>query len=75
MEQPKPHDLAVLIIAVLAVIMCWWLLMTRPGLDVVQEAQTYCQMVHQGKWPDFHHVYAQQCKKDGSVNLDYVYGK
>lgn len=43
--------------------------------SVEQEASHYCQMVHDHSWPDFHHVYADQCKSDGTVNEDYIYGR
>jgi len=45
------------------------------GDDVVEfEAREYCAMVHDSKWPDFHHVYKQQCYQDGSVNEEYLHG-
>lgn len=71
-SRPDPLTL---FIAISAVLICWYLLISRQPLDIVQEAQTYCTMVHDHKWPDFHHVYAKQCHKDGSVNLKYVYNR
>jgi hypothetical protein len=49
--------------------------MTLPDDGVVQDAKEYCRNVHAQRWPDFHHVYAQQCKPDGTVNMSYVYGR
>ena len=40
-----------------------------------QDAITYCRMVHDHRWPDFHHVYRQQCSKDGALNEDWFYGR
>jgi hypothetical protein len=39
------------------------------------EAERYCQMVHDGAWPDYANVYAAQCYADGTVNEEYVHGK
>ena len=41
----------------------------------VLDAQEYCLRVYQQKWPDFHHVYRQQCNPDGTVNMAYVEGR
>lgn len=32
------------------------------------EAERYCQMVHQGHWPDFHHDYKLYCTSEGHWN-------
>lgn len=43
--------------------------------DQFLEAQQYCQKVHDKSWPDFHHVYAEQCHVDGTVDRAYIYGR
>lgn len=44
-----------------------------PDDGAKMEAERYCQMVHDGAWPDYAHVYAAQCHADGTVNEEYVY--
>lgn len=30
--------------------------------DELQERATYCQMVREGAWPDYRHIYARECR-------------
>lgn len=45
-----------------------------PDSALQKDAAEYCQMVHDHKWPDFHHVYRRQCNADGTPNLEYING-
>jgi hypothetical protein len=46
-----------------------------PDHSAEQEATRYCQMVHDGAWPDYDRVYTAQCRADGTVNEEYAHGR
>lgn len=73
MNTSKTFNVAVLVLVLAIVSAGLMILHSFPDRGAQQEAVNYCRLVHDGAWPDYRHVYAQQCEKDGSVNWDYVY--
>lgn len=35
--------------------------------DEKRQAETYCDFVHKGMWPDYDEVFTQMCNPDGTV--------
>jgi len=63
------------------VLLCLLIALAIDGNDPAfqQEASLYCHMVHlrrsnpaaQLGWPDYKHVYSEQCRVDGSLRKDW----
>lgn len=64
---------AVLIVAFAITLVGGWLTNKSPT-EVLIEAREYCSNVHAHRWPDYRHVYIEQCWPDGSVNQAYING-
>lgn len=68
---------AAVLILIFGGLACWYVMtQTEGGVDITgvkQDAVNYCKLVHAGAWPDYDHVYKKQCRKDGTVNWEYVY--
>ena len=72
--QERVTVFAVLAVAFVITLLGSWLTRKSPT-EVLIEAREYCSNVHTHRWPDYRHVYAEQCWPDGSVNQAYINGE